>query len=46
MGLALMLEGYSAADAIQLMRDKRSNAVLLNEEFVDYLILKDVTRSE
>jgi hypothetical protein len=46
MGLALMLEGYSAADAIQLMRDKRSNAVLLNEDFVDYLILKDVTRSE
>ena len=46
MGLALMLEGYSAADAIQLMRDKRSNAVLLNQDFVDYLILKDVTRSE
>jgi hypothetical protein len=46
MGLALMLEGYSAADAIKLMRDKRSNAVLLNEDFVDYLILKDVTRSE
>jgi hypothetical protein len=46
MGLALMLEGYSAADAIQLMRDKRSNAVLLNEDFVDYLILKDVTKSE
>jgi hypothetical protein len=46
MGLALMLEGYSAADAIQLMRDKRSNAVLLNEDFVDYLILKDVTQSE
>jgi hypothetical protein len=46
MGLALMLEGYSAADAIQLMRDKRSNAVLLNEDFVDYLMLKDVTRSE
>jgi hypothetical protein len=46
MGLALMLEGYSAGDAIQLMRDKRSNAVLLNEDFVDYLILKDVTQSE
>jgi hypothetical protein len=46
MGLALMLEGYSAADAIKLMRDKRSNAVLLNEDFVDYLILKDVTQSE
>jgi hypothetical protein len=41
-----MLEGYSAADAIQLMRDKRSNAVLLNRDFVDYLTLKDVTRSE
>jgi len=46
MGLALMLEGYSAADAIQLMRDKRSNAVLLNEDFVDYLLIKDATTNE
>jgi hypothetical protein len=46
MGLALMLEGYSSADAIQLMRDKRSNAVLLNNDFVDYLHIKDTTTNE
>jgi hypothetical protein len=41
MGLALMMDGYPAAAAIKLMRVKRSNAVLLNEDFVDYLHAKD-----
>lgn len=46
MGLVLMLDGYPAAAAIELMRAKRSNAVLLNEDFVDYLHLKDATQNE
>lgn len=46
MGLVLMLEGYPAAAAIELMRSKRSNAVLLNEDFVDYLLIKDATTNE
>lgn len=41
MGLVLMMDGYPAAAAIKLMRTKRSNAVLLNEDFVDYLHSKD-----
>ena len=46
MGLVLMLEGYPAAAAIELMRSKRSNAVLLNDDFVDYLHIKDATNNE
>lgn len=46
MGLVLINDGYPAAAAIKLMRSKRSNAVLLNEDFVDYLHLKDTTRHE
>ena len=46
MGLVLMLDGYPAAAAIELMRSKRSNAVLLNDDFVDYLRIKDATKNE
>lgn len=46
MGLVLLRDGYPAVTAIKLMRSKRSNAVLLNEDFVDYLHLKDTTRHE
>ena len=46
MGLVLMLDGYPAAAAIELMRSKRSNAVLLNDDFVDYLHIKDATKNE
>jgi protein-tyrosine phosphatase len=46
MGLVLMLDGYPAAAAIELMRSKRSNAVLLNDDFVDYLHIKDATQNE
>jgi len=37
MGLVLMLEGYTADEAINLMRDKRSSAVLINRSFENYL---------
>lgn len=46
MGLVLMRDGYPAAAAISLMRSKRSNAVLLNEDFVEYLKTKDTTQNE
>ena len=37
MGIVLMLEGYSADEAINLMRTKRSSAVLINRSFEKYL---------
>ena len=37
MGIVLMLEGYTADQAITLMRTKRSSAVLLNKSFEKYL---------
>ena len=37
MGIVLMLEGYTAEQAIEMMRTKRSSAVLLNESFERYL---------
>lgn len=37
MGLVLMLEGYTADEAIKLMRTKRSSSVLINESFERYL---------
>ena len=36
--LVLMMADYSAADAIRLLRAKRSEVVLFNENFVDYLV--------
>lgn len=38
MALVLMLTGYSAVDAIQLIRERRSPAILANEYFVDWLV--------
>lgn len=37
-GLALMLRGMSAQDAIQLLRDKRSEWVLMNRTFEKFLL--------
>jgi hypothetical protein len=37
MGIVLMLEGYTADEAIKLMREKRSSAVLINRSFENYL---------
>jgi hypothetical protein len=37
MGIVLMLEGYTAEQAIELMRTKRSSAVLINPSFEKYL---------
>jgi hypothetical protein len=37
MGIVLMLEGYTADEAIKLMREKRSSAVLINGFFEEYL---------
>lgn len=36
--LVLMKANYSAEDAIKLLREKRSEVVLFNDAFVDYLI--------
>ena len=36
--LVLMRANHSAADAIKLLREKRSEVVLFNEHFVDYLV--------
>lgn len=36
--LTLMLDGHSAADAIALMRERRSPAVLTNADFVRWLV--------
>ena len=41
MAHVLMKHGYKANDAINLMREKRSKAVLLNRHFVDYLVMSD-----
>jgi len=37
MGIVLMLEGFTADEAINMMREKRSNAVLINKSFEEYL---------
>lgn len=44
MALVLMKEGYSAKDAIALMREKRSKWVLLNRDFEDFLIQLDKSK--
>ena len=36
--LVLMRDQYSAEDAIKLLREKRSEVVLFNDAFVDYLV--------
>lgn len=41
MAHVLMKDKYKAREAIDLMREKRSNAVLLNRHFVDYLVMSD-----
>jgi hypothetical protein len=38
MALVLVREGYSPEEAITVMREKRSRAVLCNQHFVDYLL--------
>ena len=38
MALVLIREGYSPEEAITVMREKRSEAVLCNKHFVDYLL--------
>ena len=39
--LVLIKDGYSAKDAIALMRDKRSKDVLMNPLFEEWLLSKD-----
>lgn len=46
MGLVLMKEGYPAEEAIALMRDKRSKFVLLNHDFVKFLMDKEKVKNE
>jgi hypothetical protein len=41
--LVLMRAQHSAEDAIKLLREKRSEVVLFNEHFVDYLVNLDAT---
>jgi hypothetical protein len=41
MAHVLMKDNYTAREAIDLMREKRSKAVLLNKHFVDYLVMSD-----
>jgi hypothetical protein len=41
MAHVLMKDGYTARGAIDLMREKRSKAVLLNKYFVDYLVMSE-----
>ena len=41
MAHVLMKDKYTARKAIDLMREKRSKAVLLNRHFVDYLVMSD-----
>ena len=41
MAHVLMTDKYKAREAIDLMREKRSKAVLLNRHFVDYLVMSD-----
>jgi hypothetical protein len=38
MALVLIRDGYAPAEAITLMREKRSRAVLCNLDFVNYLL--------
>lgn len=38
MALVLIRDGYSPEEAITVMREKRSEAVLCNKHFVDYLL--------
>ncbi len=38
MGLVLMRKGFSARDAINLMREKRSSMILMNKVFEKYLL--------
>jgi hypothetical protein len=42
MALVLIREGYSAEDAIELMREKRARSVLRNEVFERWLKSLDV----
>jgi protein-tyrosine phosphatase len=37
-GLALVMEGMSAPDAVKLLRDRRSQEVLMNRNFHDFLL--------
>jgi len=41
MALVLIRDGYSAVDAITLMREKRSDAVLCNQSFARWLLSLD-----
>jgi len=41
MAHVLMKDGLTSRSAINLMREKRSDAVLLNKYFVDYLVMSD-----
>jgi hypothetical protein len=41
MAHVLMKDKYKAREAIDLMREKRSKAVLLNRHFVDYLVMSE-----
>ncbi|MEY4323342.1 MAG: hypothetical protein RL410_1123 [Actinomycetota bacterium] len=41
--LVLMKEDFKAEDAIKLLRDKRSEVVLFNDHFVDYLVSLEPT---
>jgi hypothetical protein len=41
MAHVLMKDGHTARGAIDLMREKRSKAVLLNNYFVDYLVMSE-----
>ena len=41
--LVLMKEDFTAEDAIKLLRDKRSEVVLFNDHFVDYLVSLEPT---
>jgi protein-tyrosine phosphatase len=43
--LVLMRAEYSAAEAIELLRAKRSEVVLFNDHFVDYLVSLDPSES-
>lgn len=45
MALVLMREGYSAVEAIQLIRERRTKWALCNDDFVSYLVGLDNARS-
>ena len=42
MGLVLVRAGYDAADAIALIRERRSDNALFNDSFVEYLLDADL----